>query len=122
MTIKYGGTLDDASKEAGLAQARVAYNAAIAVANAQLPHDPDTDEVIGTPQPTIDTDEDYANMIAAASFDAFKGADKRAIAAKLEQVKDPAAIAAIGALVDQKVAEEPAAVAAEAEVAAEVKA
>lgn len=97
MTIKYGGTLDDASKEAGLQQARAAYNAASAE---------------GTP--TIDTDEAYANMIAAAAFDAFQGADKRAIAARLEQVKNPAAIAAIGALVDQKVAEEPQAIAAEA--------
>lgn len=87
MTIKATINIDDADLEAGIAQARAAYN--------------------NTADTPIDTDEEYASMLAAAGMESFRGSAKRVLAAKLEQVDDPAALAEIAVLVDAKIAEKP---------------
>ena len=95
MTLKIEAfDIDDADKEVGIAAARAAYNAA-------LPEG----------APTIDSDVAYANMIAPTVFDAYIGSAKRAVAAKLDQLWDAAAIAEVATLVDQKIAEKGAEVA-----------
>ncbi len=81
--------LDDADREAGVTQARLAYNASLA----DHKHD-------------VATDQEYANMIAPAAFDAFRGAVRRSLAAKIEQL-NTADLAAVAAVVDAKVAQNP---------------
>ena len=81
MTLKVEAfEIDDADKEAGFAQAAQAHLDA-------------TGETL-TPE-----------MVAASAFDAYIGSAKRAVAAKLEQIDDVAAIAEVATLVDAKIAE-----------------
>ncbi len=81
--------LDDADREAGIAQARLVYNASL------VDHKHD-----------IATDAEYANMIAPAVFDPYRGAIRRSLAAKIEQL-NTADLAAVAAVVDAKVAQNP---------------
>jgi len=83
MTLKVEAfEIDDADKESGFAQAAQAHLDA-------------TGETL-TPE-----------MVAASAFDAYIGSARRAVAAKLEQIDDAAAIAEVATLVDQKIAEKP---------------
>lgn len=84
MSLKIAFNIDDADLEAGIAQARVAYNA-----SADAP---------------ITSDEDYVAALSAAAMEAFRGSAKSAVEDKLRKVTDPVVIAQIGALADAAIA------------------
>lgn len=73
--------INDADLESGVAQARAAYNAKA--------KDP------------VQDDATYAGILALATFEAFRGASKRALEAKVAQL-DPRDVADVVAVVDAK--------------------
>lgn len=86
MTIKYGGSIDDAALEADIAQRMAEYNAR-------------TDTPVDM--------EGFATKEALYALEQMRGASKASVSAKLAQVDDAAAIAEIAVLVDAKLAEKP---------------